>query len=257
MNVQSQFDRYAKIMAALPAITNNTVMPSSLMMASDGRYQVSYAPFDHVTLTAKLVLVGITPGLQQARVAVDSARLALLAGKSNQEAAAIAKKTASFVGPTRKNLIALLDYVGTNKALNITSTASLWAQDSDLVNFTSALRYPVFFNGKNYGGSGLVRSAFLREQLEAYFGAECRALPNALYVPLGDAATEACNYLATRGVLAADRIIAGLPHPSPANAERIAYWLGEKAREKLSVKTSPDKLDAGRDMALHRMAVWA
>ena len=34
-----------------------------------------------------------------------------------------------------------------------------------------------------------------------------------------------------------------MPHPSGANAERIAYFLGRKSREALCAKTDPAKLD--------------
>lgn len=40
--------------------------PESLLMRRDGDWATYYAPFDHVNLRARIVLVGITPGLQQA-----------------------------------------------------------------------------------------------------------------------------------------------------------------------------------------------
>lgn len=51
----------------------------------------------------------------------------------------------------------------------------------------------------------------------------------------------------------APRILDGLPHPSGANAERISYFLGKKAREVLSHKTNPKKIDDGRRRALATM----
>jgi len=45
-----------------------------------------------------------------------------------------------------------------------------------------------------------------------------------------------------------------LPHPSGANAERIAYFIGGKPRARLSVKVDPDKLDAAREQALRAIA---
>ncbi|MDP1740934.1 MAG: hypothetical protein Q8L50_07565 [Polaromonas sp.] len=41
-----------------------------------------------------------------------------------------------------------------------------------------------------------------------------------------------------------DRCGFDLPHPSLANSERIAYFMGGKARAALSAKTNPVKLDA-------------
>ena len=43
-------------------------------------------------------------------------------------------------------------------------------------------------------------------------------------------------------------------HPSGANAERIAYFLGRKSRDQLSVKTNPDKIDAARTALLRQIA---
>ena len=37
-----------------------------------------------------------------------------------------------------------------------------------------------------------------------------------------------------------------IPHPSGANAERIAYFLGQKPRDRLSAKTDPTRIDAAR-----------
>jgi hypothetical protein len=44
-----------------------------------------------------------------------------------------------------------------------------------------------------------------------------------------------------------------LPHPSGANAERIAYFLGNKDRKALSEKTDPLKLDRAKTELLSRI----
>ena len=51
---------------------------------------------------------------------------------------------------------------------------------------------------------------------------------------------------AARGLIDGDRLLDGLPHPSGANAERIAYFLGRKPREQLSAKTNADSIDTAR-----------
>ena len=53
----------------------------------------------------------------------------------------------------RNNLVALLDSIGLNQALQIATTGSLWEADAHLIHFTSVLRYPVFIDGKNYSGA--------------------------------------------------------------------------------------------------------
>ena len=258
MTFNSQFSRYADIMATLPAgFANNPGLPETLKMASDQRHEVFYAPFDHVNPAARIVLVGITPGRTQAVAAIEVARRALLQGKSQIQAAEEAKGVASFSGALRKNLVDLLDYVGLAQRLGLASTAALWTTHSHLVHFTSALRYPVFRDGERYSGSGLVRSSFLRRQLEEAFAVECDALKGALFVPLGPAATDACHYVAKLGRLRKAQILTGLPHPSPASAERIAYFLGRKPVHLLSTKTPAHLWDARRESALKCVEGWS
>mgnify|MGYP003583822180 CR=1 FL=1 len=56
------------------------------------------------------------------------------------------------------------------------------------------------------------------------------------------------------GHMRADSILDGLPHPSGPNGERIAYFLGRKARHELSAKTLPQKIDDARSRLLNRVA---
>lgn len=258
MNTNSQFDRYAATIADLPAdFASQAPMPPPLRMTGNHRHEVYYAPFDHVTSTARVVIVGITPGRVQAVAALEAAKRALRAGRPHGEAMELAKATASFAGPMRRNLVDLLDHVGVAERLDIRSTAEFWGQEQHLAQFTSALRYPVFEAGKNYSGGKLSASALLTDELNRWFAAECRALPTSLYVPLGPTAMEGCERQVAAGILRRDQILAGMPHPSGANAERIAYFLGRKPRHLLSTKTRPESLDEGREQALRTVAGWA
>lgn len=254
----SQFDRFARAIADLPAQFDLAPQfPASLYLTSDSKHKIFYAPFDYVNTSARIVLVGITPGRKQAIEALVSAQQVLKKGLSQGDATRIAKTAASFAGTMRKNLVDMLDHIGVASRLNIASTASLWNAHDQLVHFTSALRYPVFEEEENFGGSGLLRSRLLVEQLETYFAAETRALPRALFVPLGSAAQHACEHLIRRSDLREDQVLTGLAHPSGANAERIAYWLGRKHKDQLSAKTRADLLDTGRERALRKVAGWS
>lgn len=258
MNANSQFERYAETMANLPGdFSAEMPLPASLRMTGDHRHEIYYSPFDHLTSTARVVVVGITPGRAQAVAALEASRQALRAGRSHADAMELAKATASFAGPMRRNLVDLLDHVGVAARLGIRSTAEFWGVEQGLAHLTSALRYPVFEGERNYAGGKLGASALLRGELDRWFSAECRVLHNALYVPLGPTALEACERQVAAGILRRDQILAGLPHPSGANAERIAYFLGRKPRHLLSTKTRPEPLDAGRELALRTVAGWA
>jgi len=46
----------------------------------------------------------------------------------------------------------------------------------------------------------------------------------------------------------------GLPHPSGANAERIAFFLERKRREDLSAKVDPVKLVAARTALVEKVS---
>ena len=211
------------------------------------RLEVAYAPFNHVTPGARIVIVGITPGRVQMRNALLEAQRQLHAGRSTTEALAAAKVFASFSGPMRANLVAMLDDIGVHALLGLPTTGALWNGAADRVHFTSALRYPVFVDGQNYGGQpSMLTTPLLREQLERWLVAEMRQLPDAVFVPLGPKVAEALEHAAPLAGLSRAQVLAGLPHPSGASGERIAYFLGRKRREALSSKTNPVKIDQAR-----------
>jgi len=219
------------------------------------RVQMIYAPFDHVNAQARLVIVGMTPGRYQAANALRAAQRALLAGKSSTQAALEAKVFASFSGePMRGNLVRMLDRIGVARLLGLSSTAALWADRSDLVHFTSALRYPVFVDGGNWSGQpDMVGTPQLRMWLEAYTGKELALLKSAVIVPLGPKVAAAMRHLAATGRLDEARILDGLPHPSGANSERIAFFLGDKPADLCSSKTNPKALELAREALIARV----
>lgn len=151
---QSLFPRFAATVRDLTDVEVSdprTADKLALAHADAGGRTVSmvYAPFDHMNPTARIAIVGLTPGLQQARNALSAARAALRRGASVIDAAAEAKVFASFSGPMRANLVAMLDQIGVARHLELASTALLWSERADLVHFTSALPYPVFVDGEN------------------------------------------------------------------------------------------------------------
>ena len=73
---------------------------------------------------------------------------------------------------------------------------------------------------------------------------ELQALPDAVLVPLCGKVAEVLDRLARDGLVDPDRVLSGLQHPSGSNAERIAYQLGRKPRERLSAKVNAAGIDA-------------
>ena len=238
-------------------ITSSTTLEPhapELLIERAGNLACHYAPFDHINANAKVVLLGLTPGAQQARNAITALRGALKAGFSDADALRQTKETASFSGPMRSNLVAMLDHLGVQRTLGIGSCAELFTTRTDLVHFTSALRYPVFANGQNYSGSpSLLATPFLCSITERWLAEEVAELADAWWIPLGKEAAAALSAMAQHGRIHPDRILDGMPHPSGANAERIAYFLGNKKREVLSAKTSADRIDIARQVLMSKV----
>lgn len=221
----------------------------SLLIKDLGKTRIYYAPFDYVNPKAKIFIVGITPGeVQMANMLAEAKRL-LDMGVSDSEVIRRCKTVGSFSGPMRKNLVEMMDSVGIAKYLNIKTSEQLFNEKSDLANLTSCIRYPTFVV-KNGEESNFNRE--IKERSELYkFAApftleEIRQAPKALILPLGP---KVSSYLkkVLKGTPYEDRLLPELPHPSNANKERIAYFLGQKKREDLSVKTNADKLDSIRN----------
>lgn len=241
--------------ADLGGVPDATRIPKEFLLGQDGKLTSHYIPFDYVNAGARVVLVGITPGFTQWINAMREAQQQLRRGSTLQQARVSAKRTGAFSGPMRPNLVALLDHIGVNSWLGIASSDSLFGSDSDLVQTTSVLRHPVFVDSENYNGTpSMIRTPFLKNQIMEHFAREAAQLDNPVYIPLGPKVSEALAWLVNEGVLHGDRILNGLPHPSGANAERIAYFMGRKARGALSSKTNPDQLDATRTALLSRVS---
>jgi hypothetical protein len=250
------FSHYAQAIRNLNlgAITSAAQIPAEFLLGRDGPLTAHYIPFDVVNPSAKVVLVGITPGFTQWKNAMAEAQRQLQAGASAEAARVAAKRTGAFSGAMRPNLISLLDAIGLQRWLGIDSCEALFGAHAGLVQTTSILRHPVFVNGENYNGTpSMIRTPFLQKQLLDHFAREAAELANPVYIPLGPKASEGLRWLAKEGVVKEDRILSGLPHPSGANAERIAYFLGRKDRSALSAKTSAVQLDAARAALLLRV----
>jgi hypothetical protein len=226
-----------------------------LEISSSRGLSVVYAPFDHVNTDARIAIVGLTPGDQQARNALTAYREARLDGLSIEDALAKAKVFASFSGPMRSNLTAMLDEIGINRLLQLSSTSEVFDEASHLCHFTSLLRYPIFADGTNYSGTPLPSATpFLWSMVENYFAAELKALPGALWVPLGSAVKDAFLRLIDEGKIAREQVLMGLPHPSGANSERINYFLGRKPRHELSSKTNGEAIDQAKYALLQQLS---
>jgi hypothetical protein len=252
--------RQQVLAADLDAIASPAQIPPEWLLAragarGSGELSAHYIPFDYLNRAGRVVLVGISPGFVQWKNAVREAQRMLRAGAPDLETLRAAKYTGAFSGAIRPNLVALLDHVGLQRWLGIASCASLFGPDAHLMHVTGVLRQPVFVDGRNYNGASpnMLTTPLLQQQILEYFAPEAAALTEAVFVPMGPKVALALHWLAGRGVIDKRRILHGLPHPSGANAERVAYFLGRKDKAALSNRTNGDQIDADRTLLLARM----
>ena len=215
--------------------TRHALTLSATPIRSGRMLESIYAPFDHIERGADLAIVGITPGAACAEDALTAARAALKRGADLPTAARQAKLAASFSGNVRANLAGMLDAVGAPGWFGIHCSDDLFGYASHQVHFTSALRNPVFVQGQHYTGRpNLLKQASLRAIVEDTLAAEVRALPNAWWLPLWDVPGEALYYLVAIGVLAPDRLLSPIPHPSASNGENVLWFKGTTSAAALS-----------------------
>ncbi|HHH9441285.1 TPA: hypothetical protein ACP32N_003222 [Pseudomonas aeruginosa] len=252
----STFARYRELIADPAFKLSGQPLASELRISSERGLVTYYAPFDHVNRKARIAICGITPGLQQAMNALNEARRQLQQGASDSEALAAAKVHASFSGRMRPNLVNMLDHIGVNRLLGIETCNQLFGNQQDLAHFTSALRNPVFLKGTNYNGApAILGFETQKAQITEHLAAEVSSLGRGcIFVPLGGKVSEVFKWLEGQGVIHPKQVLHGLPHPSPASAERINYFLGLKPQEALSLKTNGPALDAAKQRLIEQIA---
>lgn len=198
-----------------------------LSLGHDGDYSAFYAPFDWVNDGADVVIVGVTPGRQQAADALKVLRRTLVAGASLDEAARLAKESASFKGGMRSLGARLMDHFGLHELFGLTSTAELFGAARARAHYTSALRYPVLKQLGNYAGDRrLLDRPFLRRMVNEHLAEELADMVDAWIVPFGPTALLAVESLAAQGVINQTRVLGGILHPGGQQWNRYKVQLG-------------------------------
>ena len=196
----------------LKKIDKNSAVSKDFLVNKDGNIEIYYAPFDYINSKAKIVIVGITPGLQQM---IQSFQV-IKDGKSLKEV----KDLSSFKGSMRTTLIKYMDELKINKKLKIKSCESWFNLDSKYLHTTSLVKYPVFDKGKNYSGVNILKKKILLDFIEKNFLEELKTLQKSIIVPLGNTVSSTIEYLNNKYNLKLVCFLKGFPHPSGANARK-------------------------------------
>jgi hypothetical protein len=130
----------------------------------------------------------------------------------------------------RSTLITMLDGIGLQDRLGIGSTGSLFDVDAALLHSTSALLYPVFHRGRNYGGGqNLATAPTVTAFARHFLPAELALVADALVIPLGKRATAIVQAACARGDVNPDRVLLEFPHPSGGNGHRVRLYNRDRA----------------------------
>ena len=207
---------------SLKKINKSTITNKNFLIKREDNIEIYYAPFDYINSKAKIMIVGITPGLQQMLQSYE----AVNEGRSLKEV----KDLSSFKGSMRTTLIKYLDALNINKKLKIKSCESLFNINSKYLHSTSLIKYPVFDKGRNYSGSGLLKKKILLDFLEAHFVKELKKLDKTIIVPLGNTVSSTIDYLNNEFKLNLKCFLKGFPHPSGLNVRKDIQFKENKVR---------------------------
>jgi len=213
--------KYLNQIKALKKINKSIVINNKFLINKEGNIKIYYAPFDYVNSKAKIMIVGITPGLQQMLQSYE----VINQGKSLKEV----KDLSSFKGSMRTGLIKYLDELKINDILKIKSSESLFNKNSRYLHTTSLVKYPVFDKGKNYSGANILKKKILLDFIEKNFLEELKTLKKSIIIPLGNTVSSTIEYLNNKYNLKLTCFLKGFPHPSGANARKNIQFKEHKS----------------------------
>ena len=226
--------RYLKQIKSLKKINKSNVTNSKFLVNKDDNIKIYYAPFDYINPKAKIMIVGITPGLQQMLQSFE----VINEGKSLKDV----KDLSSFKGSMRTTLINYLDELKVNNILKIKSCESLFNKDNKYLHTTSLVKYPVFHKEKNYSGANILKKKMLLDFIEKNFLKELKTLKKSIIVPLGNTVSSTIEYLNSKYNLKLSCFLEGFPHPSGANAGKNIQFKKSKKKMILTLKNKRTKL---------------
>jgi hypothetical protein len=212
----------------LETINQKNVKDKKFLLEKEKNIEIYYAPFDYINSKAKIVIVGITPGLQQMLQSYE----VINQGKSLKKV----KDLSSFKGSMRTGLIKYLDELKINDILKIKSCESLFNKNSKYLHTTSLVKYPVFDKGKNYSGANILKKKILLDFIEKNFLEELKTLKKSIIIPLGNTVSSTIEYLNNKYKLKLSCFLKGFPHPSGANARKNIQFKENKRNMKLLLR---------------------
>ena len=210
----------------------------ALYLQQSIRHEVYYAPFEYINTQARLVIVGITPGVTQLKLAYAEAQRLLQSKTSEEDALRGIISAAAFGGQAmRPNLLRMLRHFDFAAILGIDDEAELWGSAAGCLHSTSVIPHATLKAGKMFAGNfcEIRESVALRKLFDQEFIKSLVELnEEVLYIALGKTPLDALRHCIDLGVIRESQVLGGFAHPSRASGSQVAIYLGEK---------TPDELD--------------
>jgi hypothetical protein len=248
MPVVETFLQYLPAIMELPIgrpYTKEELLTDKFLLYKADKISVYYAPHNaYINCDARVVIIGITPGWAEMELAFRTARMALAQGLDVVEIGKRVKTASQFTGATRINLVTMLDSLGLQTKLRISSCDELFKDEEDLLYSTAMLGYPVLVSGNNYNGHSppLHKVPFLRKWALNSLRHELSQMDFPLLIPLGKAVEEVVRTLAVEGFVHSGQCLWGFPHPSGANGHRGKHFAKAFNQLKETVSGFPGNL---------------
>ncbi|QJD85577.1 uracil-DNA glycosylase family protein [Cohnella herbarum] len=240
--MRSQLEKYKSAILSLPKdriLSKEDLLVDDFLIARDGKLEMYYAPHnEYINSSAKVMIIGLTPGFTQMRTAMQVAKAALEQGLPDEEACKQAKEAARFAGTMKENLIRMLNGIGLHRHLNLSGCEQLFREHQTLLHTTSLLRFPVFVEKKNYSGThpNLLSTPFLKNAAMPSLHDELERMKQTLIIPLGKIVESALCAFVREGKLDDKQCIWGFPHPSGANGHRHKQFADHQERMRNQLK---------------------
>jgi hypothetical protein len=225
---------FARYRSLLASHGKSLVGDPRMILGREGRYSLQYMPFEPSSSSARLVIVGITPGTTQLSIAYDAVQTLLRSppvGRSLTDAEILSevKRRAGFGGRMRENLLRMLRRFQIGRLIGVPNEEDLWNVRSDALHSTSIIPNAAFIHEEMYSNSfdDILNSNLLRGCFERDFLTSLTTLPrNAVFIALGPTPLAALEWCVGSGYLSASRVLGAFAHPSGQGGSRVNVYLG-------------------------------
>ena len=209
------------------------------VIAQEGRFELRYVPFEHVNRNARLVFVGITPGMNQIALSYMALRSKLLSGVGTDRALTAAKTAGAFGGKQmRDRLNLMMRRFRIHEVIGATSPEEVWDESRGYLHATSVVPHAAFKSGKMFNGSfaEVLKTPLLRASFEQDLLPTFSELPsNARFVAIGPTPWNALIWCVENGYVSGHQVLGAFAHPSGNASSQVDYFVGKKRADEFTL----------------------